>query len=301
MKLVKNEGILDRLLRIVLSEIFFLLAFFWLGGVWQILFYVLTIIVLITAITGFCGIYKIFNISTNKNTPSKKKTIISITTFVIVFIIIFIAGSYFSNFFTKKFFLEDYNKMNQYYKQTLFYTGQGLRSESLDNYNKLVLEYAIFSSKYQGYHPYVISGDKQFNSDLVMVSVIISELKENVNTGDLKLAHTAFEQVRPIFQDVLKRNSFSMLAVSLVDFHDAMEKIIAKADTKDSAGVIEVYTEVSDKLKAVEEVANDNEIQAIRTKLEEVLSLAKDGKANELSAKAAELKSVFVKVYLVRG
>jgi len=301
MKLVKNEGALDRLLRVILAEVFFLLAVFWLGGVWQIVFYVLATIILVTGITGFCGAYKIFNISTNKNIPSKKYSVISITTFVIVFIIIAIAGSYFSNFFTKKFFLEDYNKMNQYYKQTLFYTGQGLRPEALDNYNKLVSEYVIFNSKYQGYHPYVISGDKQFNPDLLKVSDIISGLKENVNTGDLKLAHTAFEQVRPIFQDILKRNGFSMLAVSLVDFHDTMEKIIAKADAKDPVGVIEVYSEVSDKLKAVEEVANDSEIQNIRTKLEEVLSLAKDGKANGLSAKAAELKSAFVKVYLVRG
>jgi len=301
MKLVKNEGVLDRLLRVILSEVFFLLAFFWLGGIWQIVSYVITIIFLITAITGFCGIYKIFGISTNKNIPSKKYTVISITTFAIIFIIIAITGAYFSNFFTKKFFLEDYNKMNHYYKQTLFYTGQDRRAETLDNYNKLVSEYVVFDNKYQAYHPYIISSDKQFNSDLVKVSDIISGLKENVNTGDLKLAHTAFEQVRPIFQDILKRNGFSMLAVSLVDFHDAMEIIIAKADAKDSAGVIEVYPGISDKLKAVEEEANDSEIQNIRTKLDEVLSLANGGKSNDLSAKAAELKSAFVKVYLVRG
>ncbi len=301
MKIIKNEGVLDRWLRIILSEVFFLLAFFWLGGVWQVIFYVLTIIMLVTGLTGFCGVYKIFGVSTNKTPVSKKQRTITIISFVVMFVVIALAGSYFSNFFTKKFFLEDYNKMNQYYKQTLFYTGQGLRAESLDNYNKLVSEYAVFSSKYQGYHPYIISVDKQFNSDLVKVSNIISDLKENVNTGDLKLAHTSFEQVRPIFQDVLKRNGFSMLAVSLVDFHDAMEKLIAKADARDSAGVIEVYPEVSDKLKAVEEAANDTEIQLIRTKLDEVLSLAKEGKINDLSAKAAELKSSFVKVYLVRG
>ena len=106
---------------------------------------------------------------------------------------------------------------------------------------------------------------------------------------------------KTIFQEILKRNGFSMLQVYLVDFHDAMEKIIEVADAKDSKGVIAVYPEVSDKLKAVEDIANDDEIKAIRENLDEVLRLATDGKVNELSAKAAQLKSSFVKVYLVRG
>jgi phosphate/sulfate permease len=288
------------LIRIIFAEIFFLLAFFWLPTTWSIVFYVLSTIMLIASITGFCGLYKILKINTNKNTDSKiSKIFVSI--FVILFVIIAMVGSYYSNLFTKKFFLEDYNRMNNYYKQTLFYTGQDKRVEAIDNYNKLVKEYDIFNDKYQNYHPYVISKDKEFNSDLDKVLINISSLKNQVNTGDLKIVHLDLEQIRPIFQDILKRNNFSMLAVYLVDFHDAMEKVIIKADEKDSAGVIEVYTEVSDKLKTVENVANDAEIQLIRQKLDETLNLAKEGKVNELSLKAAELKTAFVKVYLKRG
>lgn len=255
---------------------------------------------IITATTGFCGIYKIFGIKTNKNTSNLgSKTTIVI--FSILFILIATIGSYYSNFLTKKFFLEDYNKMNNYYKQTLFYTGQEKRYLALDNYNKLVHEYNIFNTKYQKYHPYVISGDKNFNDDLSKISDIINSLKDKVNVGDLKSAHTDFEQIRPIFQDILKRNNFSMLAIYLVDFHDAMEKIIEKSDSKDPIGTIAIYPEVSEKLKAVEDITNDSEIQLIRQKLEEVLNLAKNNKSDLLSAKAAELKSAFVKVYLKRG
>jgi hypothetical protein len=300
MKILKNENTLDRLIRVILFEVFFLLAFFWFAGVLSIVFYILAFIMLITAIKGFCVIYKIFGINTNKNidNPSSK---IMLGTFSILFVLIATIGSYYSDFFTKKFFLEDYNRMNNYYKQTLFYTGQDKRDLALDNYNKLVSEYSIFNAKYQKYHPYVISGDKTFNADLSKVSNIITNLNDKVNTGDLKSAHTDFEQIRPIFQDILKRNGFSMLAVYLVDFHDAMEKIIDKSDSKDSTGAIAVYPEVSEKLKAVESVANDSEIQIIRQKLEEVLNLAQDNKSDLLSAKAAELKSAFVKVYLKRG
>ncbi len=300
MKIQKNESVVDRLIRMILASVFFILAFYWLYGVLQIILYILSLIMLATAISGFCALYKIFNINTikEKNIPTSKIIPISLT---ILFFAILIVGSYFSNFFTKKLFIEDYNQMNQYYKQTLFYTGQDKRVEAIDNYNKLVIEYNIFKSKYTKYHPYAISRDKEFNNDLIKVSNLIIKLKDKVNTGDLKSAHLDLEQVRPIFQDILKRDGFSMLAISLVDFHDAMEKIIATADAEDSTGTVAVYGEVSDKLKAVEEVVNDYEIQAIRSKLDELLVLAQNNKSLELSAKAALLKSAFVKVYLKRG
>jgi len=300
LKELKNEGTVDRLVRLLIGEVLILGAFFWFGGVWQIVFYVAGIVSLFTSITGFCGLYKVFGIKTFR-TESKPTSVYVKAIFAVLFVIIALVGSYYSVFFTKKFFLDDYSQMNNYYKQTLFYTGQDKRAEAIDNYDKLVAEYAVFLSKYTAYHPYAIKSDTQFNADIEKVSGIINSLKDSVYTGDLKQSHLSFEEVRPIFQDILKRNNFSMLAVTLVDFHDAMEKIIAAADAKDATGLLAVYPEVDTKLKAVEEVVNDSEIQNIRTKLEETVNLAKGGKADLLSAKAAELKSAFVKVYLKRG
>jgi hypothetical protein len=80
-----------------------------------------------------------------------------------------------------------------------------------------------------------------------------------------------------------------------------MEKLIDAADVKDTKGVIEAYIEADQKLKAVEEVVNDTEIQAIRQNLDAIKSLAEQDKKESLSGKAAELKSSFVKVYLIRG
>lgn len=297
---LKNEGTIDRFIRILIAEVFILGAYFWLGGAWQIVFYIFGAISLITAITGFCALYKVLGIWTFK-TKSKPTSVYIKAIFAILFIVIAVAGSYYSAFFTKKFFLDDYGRMNNYYKQTLFYTGQDKRAEAVDNYNKLVAEYSIFLSKYTAYHPYAIKSDKQFNADIEKVSGIINSLKDNVYTGDLKQSHTSFEAVRPIFQDLLKRDNFSMLAVTLVDFHDAMEKIISAADAKDATQLLAVYPEVDAKLKAVEEIVNDSEIQAIRAKLEDVVTLVKNGQVDLLSAKAAELKSAFVKVYLKRG
>lgn len=298
MKLIKNEGALDRFLRVLAAELLFITAFFWLNGAWAMVVYVLVGIFLFTAISGFCGLYLLFKMSTVNSFKFSKIHKIILIAFLLV---VGVAGSYASNFFTKKFFLEDFNKMNDSYKQTLFYTGQNKRPEALKNYHKLVVGYPVFLNKYSKYHPFVFKFDNKFNEDILEVSNLITALDEQINTGDLPEAHKKLELVRPIFQDILKRNGFSMLAVVLVDFHDAMEKIITAADAKDAVGLIAVYPEVDNKLQAVEEIANDPEIQAIRAKLNDVLNLAKASKIELLSTKAAELKSAFVKVYLKRG
>jgi len=295
-----NEGFIDRIIRLLISIVLLIGVYFWLSGVLAIIFYILGIFILLTAITGFCGIYKIFGINTlygkNINISKYFKIII-----IFLLFIIFVVGSYLSHFFTKKIFLNDYARMNNHYKQTLFYTGQNNRDESISNYIKLVAEYNIFQKKYSSYHPHVLKSDLLLNSDLEKISGIISSLDEGVYSGDLEKTHIDFESIRPIFQDILIRNNFSMLAVVLVSFHDSMEEIIIAADSKDLIEAITVYADVDIKLKEVEAIANDEEIKKIREKLEKLLSLAKKSELDSLPSKAAELKSAFVKVYLKRG
>lgn len=296
---MKNESVLDRLVRLILAEVFLISSFFWTWGVLTIVLAVLGIVMLVTSITGFCALYKLFGINTLKKMKSINKwTVISM---IVLAIVVLSGGVYGSHFFTKKFFLEDYNKMNNFYKQTLFLTGQEKRDEAILNYDKLVEEYGVFQTKYSQYKPYVIRNDANFNSDLEKVKAIIDGLKETVYTGSLPVAHKGLEDVRPVFQEMLKRNNFSLLAVVLVDFHDAMEEILTPADEKDSKKVIDVYSVVDGKLKDVEAIVNDEEIQAIRKNLDELKSLAEQNKTDDLPTKGAELKSSFVKVYLKRG
>jgi 2-oxo-4-hydroxy-4-carboxy--5-ureidoimidazoline (OHCU) decarboxylase len=92
-----------------------------------------------------------------------------------------------------------------------------------------------------------------------------------------------------------------MLAVALVDFHDAMEMVLDAANQKDPAKLVALYPEVSDKLKVVEAELNDAEIQDIRANLDELLTLSKVPHSDALPAKGDSLKSSFVKVYLKRG
>jgi hypothetical protein len=297
---MKNMNWWDRIIRLILALVLVELAFFWLGGVGAILLYGLGVILTVTALIGFCPLYKLLGISTlceNTKQLSKFGVILAAT----VLLVVLLAGSYASVFFSRKIFIEDFNAMNNYYKQALFQTGQNNRDKAVINYEQWVSEYAKFEKKYMVYQPYAIKGDHKWSNDLKKVKDIIADVHDHVYTGDLHQAHLTLEQVRPIFQDVFKRNGFSMLSIALVDFHDAMELILDAANAKDPQKVIALYPQSEEKLKAVEQVTNDDEIQAIHKNLDELFKLAQDNKIEELPGKADKLKSSFVKVYLKRG
>ena len=297
---MKNVNTLDRLLRVLLGVVLLELAFFWLPGGWQLAAYAGGAVLIVTAAIRFCPAYRILGIGTaggESREPGKAAIAIAAAFLVVVIV----GGSYASNFFTRKLFLEDFNAMNNYYKQTLFLTGKNEREKAVANYESLLPAYKRFQEKYSAYQPYALKGDGQLQGDLARVADMLSAVGGLVRTGDLHQAHLDLEKVRPVFQDMFKRNGFSMLAVALVDFHDAMELMLDAANAKDQARLITLYPQVGEKLKVVEAEANDAEIQTIRKNLDDLAGLAKTGPADRLPAKGEKLKSSFVKVYLKRG
>jgi hypothetical protein len=290
----------DRFLRLVLGLVALQLGFFWLAPPWSYLAYGVGLILLLTALLRFCPLYRLFGMTGIAKADETRKPMR--TALAIAALAALVAGgSYASSFFTRKIFLEDYNAMNGFYKQTLFLTGKAQREEAISNLDQLIPAFKAFTAKYSAYRPYALKGDDRLASDFANVGKIISETEPLVRTGDLHQAHLDLEKIRPIFQDMFKRNGFSMLSVALVDFHDAMETVLEAATAKDAAKIQDLYQGVSDKLKAVEAEANDAEIQAIRAALDDVQATAQAGAADALPGKGDTLKSNFVKVYLKRG
>jgi hypothetical protein len=58
-----NEGILDRIIRVVLGGILMYLGFF---GSWHFIFGIIGLIPLITGIVGFCPLYALLNVKTKQ-------------------------------------------------------------------------------------------------------------------------------------------------------------------------------------------------------------------------------------------
>ena len=290
----------DRIIRALVGVGLLQAAYFWLSGTGQLVAYAAGLIMLTTALLRFCPLYRIFGISTVGPNPKAPGTAMAIIGVVLV-LAATAGGTYASNFFTRKLFLEDFNAMNDAYKQTLFLTGKGEREKAITQYERLLPAYQAFKTKYSSYQPYVLKNDSQLAADLKRVAGLFASVNDKVRTGDLHQAHLDLEQVRPVWQDMFKRNGFSMLSVALVDFHDAMELMLDAANAKDATKLTALYAQVSDKLKAIEAESNDAEIQAIRKNLDDLAALAKDARLGELPAKGEALKSSFVKVYLVRG
>lgn len=294
----QNEWVIDRLVRLLVGILLLVGSYFRLYGTRQSIVYIIAGIALVTSVLWFCGLYPLIKINTNKNKQPKKSVTV---VWIILIIIVALIFAFVSNFFTRKIFLEDFAHMNDSYKQLLFNSGKEKRTESISYYEKLIPAYAQFAEKYTAYQPYVLKGDTKITSDLEKVSLLLANIKEAVYSGDLLSTHKKLEEVRPIFQEIFKRNWFSLLAVTLVDFHDIMEEIIAWADAKDPAKIIETYILADEKLKEVETELNDESIQSIRKNLDNILDMAKNNDINSLAKQAQNLKTSFVKVYLIKG
>lgn len=297
---MNNTGRLDRLLRLFLGVASLEMAFFWLGGAWQMVAYAVGAVLVVTAGVGFCPLYTVLGIRTTPR-DARARGATPVVIAGVVLVALAVGGGYASSFFTRKLFLEDFNAMNNDYKQALFQTGKNEREKAIAHYDRLLPAFRQFQEKYSAYRPYALKGDDKLAADFARVADMLSAAGPLVRSGDLHQAHLDLEKVRPVFQEVFKRNGFSMLSVALVDFHDAMELMLDAANARDDKKLVSLYPQVSDNLKVVEAEANDAEIQVIRKNLDDLFALAKEARRDQLPAKGEGLKSSFVKVYLKRG
>jgi hypothetical protein len=61
-----NESTIDRVIRLIIGVVLIAAGYFFATGVGSIVLYVLGAVMLFTAATGFCLIYKLFGASTKK-------------------------------------------------------------------------------------------------------------------------------------------------------------------------------------------------------------------------------------------
>jgi hypothetical protein len=64
--MIKNEGMNDRIIRGIAGAVILFLGFFYLSGIWQAALMGVGLILLLTAVSGFCALYSLLGINTNK-------------------------------------------------------------------------------------------------------------------------------------------------------------------------------------------------------------------------------------------
>lgn len=68
-----NESPVDRIFRFILGIFLFILFFFIQVGFWGIFLLLGSIVLIVTAFTGFCGVYTLLGISTLKSFSRRKR------------------------------------------------------------------------------------------------------------------------------------------------------------------------------------------------------------------------------------
>jgi len=204
-KRIINTGFNDRIVRFVVAITFFIIAFFWVSGVLEFLFYFFGALILITSFTGVCRIYKILGISSCKKEkfPSKKSKTYLIVILILAWIIL---GSYLSIYFTNKIFLSDFEKFSSPYKQTLVYTEQNNHNKSVDYYSIFKLNFESFKYKYSNYRPFSIRYDNQFDRDIILISSVIKSSDKTIDSSNLTIANQNLKEIDFVLADILKRN-----------------------------------------------------------------------------------------------
>lgn len=201
---MKNVGTLDRLLRVILAEVCVLAAFFWLSRDWQIVFYLLAAVLLLQAATGVCGFYNFLRWNTCETIKRKDKNLIPIA--ILAMIVVAVSGSYWSAVSTGDIFQNDLNSITGPYNLTMQYTGQDLRTESVQQFELLESAFATFEEKYRDYRPWAVKFDDQFTGDMQNLSAIISGSREDIHQGNLKTAHDNLQRARPVFESIQERS-----------------------------------------------------------------------------------------------
>lgn len=59
-----NESVLDRDIRLGVGLLMFLFGFFGLTGIWQIVLTVVAVLLIVSAVTGFCPLYALLHVKT---------------------------------------------------------------------------------------------------------------------------------------------------------------------------------------------------------------------------------------------
>lgn len=188
-----------------------------------------------------------------------------------------------------------YTPMNEQYKQALYLTGQGSQAEAARAHRAFAA--ALAGLQGEG----GLSGDGKLGPDLERAAAIAREAGPLIEQGQLARAHEVLEGVRPILNDILRRNGLSALKVALVDFHDQMERVVDGGKGRNAPATLAALPTAEAGLRAVEQELEDARVQAIRAALERLRGLAERGEAEQLPEAAGALKSAFVKLYLAEG
>jgi hypothetical protein len=204
---VKNLGTIDRVIRVFLAELCILAAFFWRTGEWQILLYLVAIVLLVQSATGVCGLYSLLRWNTCEMVKRRNKNLTAIV--LVLAVVIAVLGGYASAVLTRNMFVQDLQSIQEPYSQTMRSLEKGDKPEALAGWEKMNSSFTAFERKYSSYRPVAVRFDGQLSGDLLNITDLLRGSEEKINRGDLSQAQRDLLQVEVIMEDMKARNGLS--------------------------------------------------------------------------------------------
>jgi hypothetical protein len=204
---VKNLGTVDRVIRIFLAELCVLAAFFWRTGEWQILLYLVAVVLLVQAATGVCGLYNLLRWNTCEMVKRKNKNLGPIVLILALFIAVL--GGYGSAIITKNMFIQDLQSFQEPYSQTMESLSKGDKADAIASWEKMNSSFSAFETKYSRYRPVAVRYDSRLSGDLGNITTILHGSRDEISQGNLTQARANLLQVEVIVDDMKARNGLS--------------------------------------------------------------------------------------------
>jgi len=150
---------------------------------WQIPLYLIAAVMLLQAATATCSVNTILGWNSCEVVRRRNKNLM--TAFVVVALLLAVAGSYGSADITRNIFLTDAESVNASYSMTIQSLGEGNQENALMQYEKLDSNFGNFSNKYTKYMPRTVKFDGNFTIEMNNVSNAVSGSGEDIRQGDL--------------------------------------------------------------------------------------------------------------------
>jgi hypothetical protein len=204
---VKNLGTIDRIIRVFLAELCILAALFWRTGEWQILLYLVAVVLLVQAATGVCGLYNLLRWNTCEMVKRKNKNLTAIV--LVLAVIIAVLGGYASAVLTRNIFIQDMQSFQEPYSQIMSSLEKGEKPEALAGWEKMNSSFSGFEKKYSSYRPVSVWFDGQLSGDMQNITALLRGSKEEISQGNLSQAQKDLLQVEVIIEEMKARNGLS--------------------------------------------------------------------------------------------
>jgi hypothetical protein len=204
---VKNLGTIDRIMRVFLAELCILIAFFWRTSEWQILLYLVAVVLLVQAATGVCGLYNLLRWNTCEMVKRKNKNLTAIV--LVLAVIIAAIGGYASAVLTRNIFIQDLQSFQEPYSQTMSGLEKGEKADAFASWDRMNSSFSSFERKYSNYRPVAVRFDGQLSGDLQNITYLLRGSKEEISQGNLSQAERGLLKVEAIIEGMKARNGLN--------------------------------------------------------------------------------------------